>query len=425
MISAEKIASIFKKYQSEGFVNISNVKSIELSYDSFMDEIAIESEDVTWATVSIIKDNRKASVSIDSCSISDIESAVSEWISLIWLSEKDSDITMPEASWTESGDFYNEELSSVNVDFLKSEFKKVKKYNFKPGIKLEDYGAWYKESETFFISSNWAYKSCRNNFYSYSIALVWEKWDLKDSAYKFETIKKLDSLSSEEISNLENELLDKLSPQKTDLKEWYYNVTLDRDVVSDFLSFVLSSFSAEAIREQMGLFAWKNIWDKILSEDVTIVNDPSVPFGIWNTVFDSEWTTCKKHTLVEKWVLVSKFCDTKNSKKEWWKFLWNSTSYNIIFESDKYSDDFLEGSTFLFTNLMAFHSVDTNTWNFSLNWEWYMIEDWKKTKYVKNISLSWNVKDIFNNIISIWNDIKISSRKRIWSVTFKDWYITP
>lgn len=425
MISKDKIKSIFDVNGVEGFVNIVCNKWVELEYDSFMDETTVEHEDSTSVSVTVIKDNRKSWASFDGFSIEKLEKAVKEASAFLDISEQDQDIVMPNISDCASWDFFSEEISGINLDYLKWEFKKVKEYEFKTWIKLEEYSASYGESEHFYINTNWSYKSQKSNKLNYYVAIVWEiDWN-KDSDYEYETFKTKESLTSEKLSELENRLIDKLTPEKSSLQEGEYIVTLDRDVSKNFVSFVLSSLSAEGIREWVWLFAWKNLWDKILSEDVTIINDPNLENGLWNKAFDGEWVTCKKFELIKNWVLTSKLCDYKNSIKEWGKFLWNSGKYNVIFESSKYSDDYLDWSKFLFTNLMAFHSVDSNTWSFSLNGEWYELEDWKKVRYVKNIALTSNVKDIFNDIIAIWNDVKKSSTIKIGSITIKKWYLIP
>lgn len=425
MVSREKIIEIFKKYNLEGFVNITNTKSSSLEYDPFMDEIAYENQDTSNVSITMIKDNRKAFASIDWIDLAKIEWAIVEATNYIELSEQDKDIMLPQITDDAWSDFTNPEFSKINKDFFNEEFNKIKNYKFKEGIKIESLWFEFNERESYYINTLWAYKRQKNNSYTTSLEIVWELNWRKDSEWIYWTYKYPYSFTSDKIEELEIKLIDKLSPEKTDLKEWKYTVTLDRDLSKHFVWFILDSLWAETIREWFWLFPKKQEWDKILSERITIVNNPNIENWLWNKVFDSEGVTCGKFDLIKNWILTSKFCDYKNSIKEWNKYLWNSSPFNILFESNLYSDDFLKDSSFLFMNLMAFHTVDSNTWNFSLNWEWYVIENWKKTKYVKNISLSWNIKDIFNNITHIWNDIKDSSRIKVGSITFTDWYITP
>lgn len=425
MITAEKVQDLFSKYDVEGFLNIVNKKTLELSYDDFMKEIAFEEDNTTSMTVTILKENRRANLSLDWFDIVKIENAISEGLNLIEISEQDSDIVMPDISDKASKDFTNPEISKVTSDFLRSEFKKVSEYKWADWIRIEDFGAGYSESEHFYINSKGAYKCQKSNKYYYMLSLVWENWYVKDSERVSKSFKELKSLSFDDIKEIENRLLDKISPKESSLSEWSYIVTLDRDVAADFLEFVISSLNAEGIREWVWLFAGKNIWDKILSENVNIINDSDLENWIWNRAFDSEGITASRFELIKDGVLTSKICDYKNSKKEWGKFLWNSGAFNIVFDAWETSKDFLKDSKFLFTNLMAFHSVDTNTWNFSLNWEGYEIVDWVKWNYVKNIALSWNVKDIFEKIIVMWDDIDESSRYRIGSLTISEWYIIP
>jgi len=47
---------------------------------------------------------------------------------------------------------------------------------------------------------------------------------------------------------------------------------------------------------------------------------------------------------------------------------------------------------------MAFHTVDTSTGKFSLNGEGYLLKDGKKQDFIRGISLSGSILDLFSNI---------------------------
>ena len=129
------------------------------------------------------------------------------------------------------------------------------------------------------------------------------------------------------------------------------------------------------------MFSKNKLWDKIFSGKFTIINNPELKNYTWTMLFDKEWITAKKTILFEKWVFVSKFYDYKNALKEWLENLWNSTVSNIelVWKTDK---NYLVWSKILFTNLMAFHTVDSSTWKFSLNGEWYLLENWENPSII-------------------------------------------
>ena len=68
---------------------------------------------------------------------------------------------------------------------------------------------------------------------------------------------------------------------------------------------------------------------------------------------------------------------------------------------------------------MAFHTVDEATGKFSLNWEWYLLdENGEKVDYIKNISLSWDILNLFSSIKSIWDDFKENGNFKVPSISF-------
>jgi predicted Zn-dependent protease len=88
----------------------------------------------------------------------------------------------------------------------------------------------------------------------------------------------------------------------------------------------------------------------------------------------------------------------KNSRKLSLPSVGNSSISNLVFETKAEASNPLQNATFLFTNLMAFHTVDTMTGKFALEGEGFEIIDGKKTGFVKNVALSSSVRELFNNI---------------------------
>jgi PmbA protein len=249
--------------------------------------------------------------------------------------------------------------------------------------------------------------------------IFWENWGIRNNHYKYVSSKIKPEIKLENIQKLEQELLFKIWNSNSKIEPWIYDITLDREVVIDFLDIILWNMSAESIREWISLFSKNKIWDKIFSSKFSLINNPYLKNYTWNMLFDKEWVTAKRTILFENWILKSKFYDYKNALKEWLENIWNSTISNIelVWETDK---NYLDWSKILFTNLMAFHTVDSITWKFSLDWEWFILENWEKKDYIKNISLSGDIISLFSNIKAIWNDFKEDGNFRVPSITFKN-----
>jgi len=425
MIDKQKIQKLFKKYNIEWFVNIIINKTKKLEYGAFLDELWV-SENI-WITtkMTIFKDNRKSSLSMDWFNLEKLEELLKKSLRFIDYSEVDENNVMPQITDSAEKDFRNLEINNLDFDYFTTQFENLKKYNFNSQVRFEDFSFATNEVEHYYINSLWSYKLQKDNSNNVMVNLVWQNWEVQDEEYLYRVSKDILSLDDEIIKEYEDILLDKINPKTDLIKSWEYTVTLDRDVVENFISLLLGSFNAEAIRENISLLSQYNLWERIFSDKISLISTPKLENSIWNSLFDAEWVTLKENILISSWVYNSKFYNYKNALIEGWSNaenndkLWLSTACDIVIEAEK-TPDFLEKSKFLFTNLMAFHTVDSNTWKFALAWEWYFIEDGKKVAYLKNISLAGNIKDVFSNIEAIWNDDDKYSNIHACSITINN-----
>jgi len=418
-IENEKIIDLFKKHNVEGFVNINISKSNDLEYSPLHDEISLDSINNINTSLTIIKDHKKSVFSIDWYSLKKIEKAILSMLDFIDYAEYDKDIILPQITDSVEKDFSNSDLENITFSYLEKEFEKFKNYKFNNNIKIESFSIWVNYTTHVFINSLWAIKTQKDNWSYYFMEIFWENWGIRNNHYKYVSSKTKPEIKLENIQKLEQELLFKIWNSNSKIEPWIYDITLDREVVIDFLDIILWNMSAESIREWISLFSKNKIWDKIFSSKFSLINNPYLENYTWNMLFDKEWVTAKRTILFENWILKSKFYDYKNALKEWLENIWNSTISNIelVWETDK---NYLDWSRILFTNLMAFHTVDSITWKFSLNWEWFILENWEKKDYIKNISLSGDIINLFSNIKAIWNDFKEDGNFRVPSITFKN-----
>lgn len=413
----ENIIWLFWKYWIDGFVNIVKSNSKDLEYSPLHDEISIDSNENISTKLVIIKNNKKASFWIDWFWVEKIENAIIELLKVVEYWEYDKDIVLPEITDKLSKDFSWNEIKNIDFDYLESQFNNFKNYNFNSQVSIEWFSIGYKEVEHIYINSLWSIKSQIDNSSFYFYELFADNWDFRESDYEYKTFKTFPELKTSDIKKLEDKLLNKIKKSTTKLESGIYNITLQNDVVSNFIEIILDNLWAESIKEWVSLFSKNNIWDKIFWENLSIINNPDLPWYTWNLVFDWEWVTQQKKYLFQNWVLKNKFYDYKNALKDWLENLGCSWTSNIEIEAET-TNNYLKNSRFLFTNLMAFHTVDSTTWKFSLAWEWFLIENWEKTEFIKNISLSWDLITLFSNIENIGDDFLDYWNYKVPSMTF-------
>lgn len=418
-IKQEKIIELFHKYGWEGSVNISISHSKTLEYSPLHDELSFDSSQNVNTSITFIADHKKSVFSIDGYSLEKIEYALKDILKTIHFAEYDTDIMLPEMTDRVEKDFSHPELDAITFEDLKKEFEVFKNFCFKSNISREWFSIWNHSATHIFMNSLWAYKVQKDNGAFYYVDILWENGDKKENHYKYISTKTLPHITQELLSELQEELLFKISDSQTKIPPGKYDITLERDVVIDFLDIILSNLGAESMREWMSLFSKYDIGDRIFWENFTLVNDPELTNYTGTMLFDKEGITAKKTVLFENWVLKSKFYDYKNARKEWLQYLGNSTVSNIELIAEPNSH-YLEGSRVLFTHLMAFHTVDESTWKFSLNGEWYLLENGQKKEYIKNISLSGNILELFSSIKAFWDDVKTDGNFKVPSISFKN-----
>lgn len=417
MMISKYIWELFKKYEVEWFVNIYTSTGKTLEYSPLHDELSYDGSESVTTSITLIKNHKKSTFSLDGFDIQKLENAFEDMLSTIEFAQYDKDIVLPAITDSIEKDFSNPALTDISFDDLKWQFEIINNFSFWKDIFLEAFSIWVSQSTQVYINSLWSVKQQVSNSYFYYIEIYGEKNGIKESHYDYFSAKEFQSITPELLDKLQKELDQKLSPTSEKLAPGKYDITLDRDVVINFLEVILWNLSAEYIREGMSLFSKNTLWEKVFWDNFTLINDPNLNWYTGNIVFDKEWVTAKKVELFKGWVLFHKFYDYKNALKEWLEYLGNSWVSNIEMIGEE-NPNFLKWSKVLFTNLMAFHTVDEITGKFALLWEWYLLEDGKKQQYIKNISLSGNIIDLFCSIKCLWDDFKVGGNFKVPSVSF-------
>lgn len=416
---SQKIIHLFQKYEVDWFLNIHISGSKDLEYSPLHDEISLDSSENIHTSVTIIKKHKKSTFDIDGYSLEKIESSLKDMIKIIDFGQYDEDIVLPVITDSCEKDFSNPELEGVSFADLETQFDIFKNYHFKNNISIEWFSLWVSQTTHYYINSLGSIKTQKDNGAFYYMEIFGENGEKRETHYKYASLKKKPNIEIKDIEKLENELVFKISDSKAKIPSWIYNISLDREVVIDFLDLILWNLWAESIREWVSLFSKNKLWDQIFGNNFTLVNNPELTNYTGTLLFDKEWVTAKKTVLFEKWIFVSKFYDYKNALKEWIEKLGNSTISNIEIIGETDINYWIE-SKILFTNLMAFHTVDASTGKFSLNGEWYILENGEKKEYIKNISLSGDIIHLFSNIKALWNDFKEDGNFKVPSMSFKN-----
>lgn len=340
--------------------------------------------------------------------------------------------------------FQKEELSSNNIDKKVSledknldfwELDIIEKTDSIIGYIKESFDTYLKNCD-FLISSNvmlgFSFKNFivgnTNNkfekdslFYNtFYIILLWEKdWKTEETLEKITWIDILEDFSKENIDKAFVRALESLELQLwwEEAPSWEIDViiwneswwTIIHEAVWHGLEADLQTSSSYA-----GL-----IWQKVASENVTVIDDPNIENERWFYSVDHEWNPPKKTVLIENWILKSYLHTNKTAQKFSVEPTGHARRENYSYKTlvrmwttylapwkDKKEDLIAKIDHWVYVSKMWWWQVNPATWDFVFEIKsWYLIENGKKTKRIKSATLSWNWPEMLRNIYWVCDDL--------------------
>lgn len=180
------------------------------------------------------------------------------------------------------------------------------------------------------------------------------------------------------------------------------------------------SLEASSVAKGISVFSGK-LNQKIASEEVTLIDDGSIPNSWGSMGVDDEGKKTQKNILIEKGILKSYLVDklsgrrmqtesTASGRRQNYRFAPTSRMSNTYLDNGKSTKDEIIQNTEhgLFAKYINAGSVNpaTGDFNFSLS-EAYLIENGKITKPVKGATLIGNGSKILQDIDMVGNNLKI------------------
>lgn len=278
-------------------------------------------------------------------------------------------------------------------------------------------------------NTSWNFKNDVNFYNTYFIKLIWEKnWNREEIFEKITWTDILEKFEKENfkkylenaIKTLEKQLNWEKSPSgKIDVIIWNEaGWTIIHEAVWHWLEADLQNSSVYKDR----------IWEKVASELVTIVDNPTTVWERWHYKNDHEWNIAQNTTLIENWILKSYLHNEKTSKKFWvsstshWRKetykhktlvrMWNT--YMLPWK-DKKEDLIKKIVHWVYISRMWGWQVNTATWDFVFKVQnGYLIENWVLTKNIIWATLSWNWPEMLNEIYWICDDLNFFDWGTCW-----------
>jgi PmbA protein len=182
---------------------------------------------------------------------------------------------------------------------------------------------------------------------------------------------------------------------------------------------LISALSGSAI-QQKNSFLIDKLGKKVVSEKLTLTDDPFISGGRGSRLFDGEGMAAKKRVVFNKGILETYYIDTYYGKKLEMKPNSGGTT-NLVFETGNKDVNGLITSVKKGILVTGFNGGNSNgtTGDFSYGIEGFLIEDGKITKPISEMNITGNMLDLWSNIGEFGNDINKNSSWMTPSILFE------
>ncbi len=261
----------------------------------------------------------------------------------------------------------------------------------------------------------------KSNYGVFMVEIILKNDDGMIAEYDYMIIKEFNEAEIEKlVHNTIKEAFNKLNPKQ--IPSGIYPCIIKNKAAANLLSVMFSSFSQANVNKDLSIFK-ADLNNKIFSDLITIVDDPTSEIGFNNSSFDSEGEVTKKKTVVDKGYLKMYLNDQKSAKEANVEPTGNGFkgSYASVvgvgqnnFYIENGENDFnnmvkeLEKGVVI-TELKGLHAgINSLTGDFSLESAGYYVENGNITMPISSITVSGNFRQMMNNVVKIGDDLIIN-----------------
>ena len=221
-----------------------------------------------------------------------------------------------------------------------------------------------------------------------------------------------------DFSKVEKKFIETINDVKakiraTSYKTNKYNVIIKNEQVFKILNRYKDMYDTEQIRNNLSPLT-KDYGKQVFSNKITIVEDPLNTSLVGTRIFDIEGNITYYKELIKEGKFITKLYDNKNAIIENTKTTGTSGGVRnmyIVPGSDSYEDLIKKmNNGIIIDSLEGLHAgANIITGELSLQGTGYEVKDGKINKALKLIIMQTTLKELFNNVISVGNDIEMFS----------------
>ncbi|MEZ4450169.1 MAG: TldD/PmbA family protein [Nannocystaceae bacterium] len=197
-------------------------------------------------------------------------------------------------------------------------------------------------------------------------------------------------------------------------------MVVDAQAAVSLLSRLMGPASAAAIQQGRSFWAQK-LGQRLVSERLTVVDDPLIPRGLASRHFDGEGISAKAMPILEAGVVKNLYVDTYYGRKLGMTPTTGSASNRVVTPGTKDLAGLLKdvGSGIYVTSWLGGNS-DSTTGDFSLGLRGHLIEGGQIGAPVGEMNVTGNLPELFQHLVTLGSDVYPYSSLRSPSLVFED-----
>jgi PmbA protein len=248
------------------------------------------------------------------------------------------------------------------------------------------------------------YKSSRH---SISCVLIASQEDKMQRDYWYSTARRHEDLDNIKIigEKAAARTVARLNPRK--VKTQKAPVLFAPEMARGILSSFVSAISGGNLYRESS-FLLNKLGEKVFSDLITITENPFLENGLGSAAFDSEGVRTKQRTLVENGILNGYVLGSYSARRLGMTTTGNAGGVHnlLITPGDNTQEQLIKNidKGLLVTELMG-QGINIVTGDYSRGASGYWIENGEIKYPVEGATIAGNLKDIFNNITAVGNDI--------------------
>ena len=371
--------------------------------------------------VSVYKDYQKGSASTNDLSEKSIQQAIEKAQNISINTQADDCQGLPESQyttqkWEDMDIYYPKTLDIKNIidltkDCESSAFQKDKRVTNSEGSSFT-----FSDNTHMILNSNGAYGTFDSTDYSLSCIALAEQNKLMERDYWYSSTRDFDALeSSKHIGEKAAERVIARLGAKT-IKTRVCPVLFSPEMTSSLISSFLSAINGSSIYKKSS-FLIDKIDKKIFPDFVNIQEDPGLSNGSATRPYDSEGVLTQKKDIIKDGILKTYLLDTYAARKLKSKCTGNGVLTNILVSYKKPEANLLQNMTdgLYITDMMG-SGANSLTGDYSRGAFGYLIKNGEIQYPVTEITVASNLLQMFENIVSLGDDVDNRNRIRTGSM---------